>query len=428
MAPRRLYFAGGVFAACVATSIPGLAWLMGSCDVADSDLVAIAPEVLVAGLMGAFGATRLRAQMLGRGRWGPRLFLAGCVVMAGLVGLIIDAGVTAGSVDSGPAFVLGFPVVAAWMGLLGAMGIGVARLLTRLTRSVGDDLGSPAPAGEAKASARIATWLLAAAGAHLVLKGATGGPVLGAIVTFAVAVSFARRSGNLADSPLASRLVPLGLIGLALGLGVQSAYRWREARADSYARIPLCMPGDATLRGAPRETDVLGRLARRVDGVADAVADYANVQTPDAYEVTLYVLPVGGGPLSGGARAAVEQAVKGVKCAQDDSGRQPKVTVKEATSVPVEVTAKVRLDPNTDLAAIRARIESDVHAAFDPQPGRDLICVTSRSARPEPATSSTGGIRSVEYMADGLSLYDRIGQLPMGAAPVVRRVEVDVAP
>jgi len=89
------------------------------------------------------------------------------------------------------------------------------------------------------------------------------------------------------------------------------------------------------------------------------------------------------------------------------------------------VTAKLRLEPTANAEAVRARVEAAVRDTFDPRAhARDLIRTTYRSSRPEPEIPLTDGLRGVDCMVDSQYLYDRLGQLPIGAVPVVERVEI----
>ena len=118
-------------------------------------------------------------------------------------------------------------------------------------------------------------------------------------------------------------------------------------------------------------------------------------------EVTLVVLPVGGGALSAADRQRVEDAIATVTCTEDARGRRPGIVVKGPAYVPIVVTARARVDAGADVDAVRARVTDAVREAFAARAGGgELISRRERSLATSPSTTVAGAL-AVDYRSDG---------------------------
>jgi hypothetical protein len=431
--PGWVLLAGAALAACLATSVPGLVLLLQSFDRSYADMRALVPELLVGGVACVFGAVTLRAQCLARGRWVGGLLAAANLGLIAVIGLGIDVDLTSGSTVSGPAFLVGLVVLVGVLFANALLAGATWWLLAALARRVTGELSASPPAldGASRARVHVATSLLAAAAAHVVVKGVSGGPVLFGVLAALVA------GGLLLGARGAERQA--GLLGgviavIVLGLGATTASRVRDMRRKGIANIPQCtestnpsLPG-----GHVRDHDVLARAARRVPGVADAASDWSAL--PDGtFRVTVYVLPNKGGPLAPALQSAVEAAIAPAQCGEGNDGARPAISVQGARYVPFAVRARVVVKPGADEAHVRASVNRAVHDAYGLDADvllsaapRELVRTRERSRQVGPSPEDPG-IVYVQFRVGEGWLETYVQQLPPGSVPVVERVDVDLA-
>jgi hypothetical protein len=410
-APRWAVLSGAALAAVVATGVPGLAALLRSLGQSAPDVDAMVAEIPLALATAFFGAMQTRAQFrqAGRGIGVLLLFVNAAIVFFIGIGFVLHE--AAGTVDGGPVLVIGAALVLGAAALQSAV---AAYAWWAIARNVRDTRADGA-SGEGASRLRWARWLLWLSGLHVVLKLSSGGSVtygvIGAATAAALALS-ARRLGTAATSaPLAiSALVAL------VGFGIQ-AQAWGEmAHAQDLAQMPFCETADSIYN---RETDVLAKPARSVAGVADAATDVSGVQ------VTVYVLPVGGGELDAATQAAVEKAITGVTCVFYDGHeyqRAEHVKVQGAMYANLDVTAYLNVSEQL-IDGSQQKIVDAVHAILDlKKPGLALVRVPRREAWSDPETPGIGGW--VDYRVGESPLREKVTGAPPGTVPIVHAVEV----
>lgn len=415
--PAWILGAGAALAASVATTPPGLALLLAEFDRPAPDLLAILPELLVAALMATFGAISLRAETTRRGRWiGPVIAVlnVGAIVA---MGLAYDVGLTAGSTDTGPALVIGVFVVAAVAVGNAVVALVAWLLLSALAKALVKDLAQPD--GEVVARTRAGRWVVIVATAHVVIKGVTGGPVLFGVVAASVAITLLLPVRRAHPSPF----LPIAIVAVALGLGSCGALRFRSAQRADAAKLALCSHADTT-----RENDALARAVRQVPGVADALSDVKGFSA-NRFEVTVFVLPEGGGPLTPPLGEAVQRAVRSVKCTESKDGARPTIEVKQATYVPLVIAARVVVQPGSAEARVRERVEAAVRGAFEVRKGHEVIRGHERPNMDLPTSVREGETPlTLDLRVGADSLQLRTAMLEPGSVVIVERVDVEVVP
>ncbi len=422
MLPGWVLLAGAALAACVATILPGLALLLEGFDRAHPDLRALLAEIFVGGVASVFGAVHMRARCLRRGQVVSGLLVAANVGLVGLLGLAFDIELSAGSTVSGPAFLIGLVVVAAVLVANGLVVVASWWLLGALAKRITAD-----PSG---ARLHAAKWLLGVATAHVVLKGVSGGPVVFGLLAALVAAGLLLGG---AGSESRGGLLGGAALAVLLALGATATWRARDMRREAIADIPRCVESTyPTRRGNGfLPTDVLARAARLVPGVADAASDAITLPNRSV-QVTVYVLPSKGGPLTPALVTAVEGAIANIKCTETADGARPTVVVQAARIVPFSVHVRAVVKPDADESRVRAGVDRALHAAFDlgAPPGPSGL----------PRTPITNHVRSGQFEvppADPAVVYLQIHvgdawleaylqNLPPGSVPVVERIDTEV--
>jgi hypothetical protein len=439
--PAWVLAAGAGLGAGLGTIAPGLALLLRSFDRRAPDLQALLPELLLAVIMSAFGAVQLRAQIVASGRWAGALFGLAFVLLVGVIAIGFDFDLTAGSVDTGPAFLIGLVIVLAVVVGNALIVVLTWLLIAALAKRLAGDLARPD--GAVTGRVRAATWLLVVASAHVVVKGALGGPVL-----FGVGAALVACVLLLPVRAASSSALPLlgGALAVALvGLGATGFYRFQHENRELAKKIARCTYQEAPFRPGsgetPPETDVLALAARQVPGVADAVSDLAFGE--GGFAVTVFVLPRDNGPLDAPLRASVQHALDGVKCTETEDGSRPSISVKRATLVPLVVTAHVVLAADGDAALpgaapaagdearIRVLVTKAVNDSFavggphDQNPSAPLIRSRERPPIVDPRVVDPA-VAKVDCRIGDASFLARVVALEPGAVPNVDRVDLDI--
>ncbi len=401
--PPRLV--GAALAACVITCVPGLTLLASSLEHAAPDLEALALELPLGGLAALLGSAQWSGggtPVRGRAGAGAAVALLGYAFLTG-----VGMSMSEASHTTAPVFVVGLLLS---VGVVALDGLAVA-IAGAWLASLGRGVSADVAAGRDPRT-RCARWLVIAAGVHVLVKGAAGGPVTFGVLAAAVAVGLARPARR-------QRLVTASVAVAVLGAAAQVLTRAHYARARARHEMPLCYsisPGPE-----PRANDVLATRARSIPGVADAVTFFPSATDPR--KLTLSVLPKGAGPLTPELRQRVEADARAAPCVMDDEETKPDVTVEEARLVPLAIRARLRLAPGAGADEVKVAAEREIRRVVEERPDR----IRTRD-RPSYEPARPAGAAFAEFKADGEYFDTRIQQIAEGSVPGVGSIEVELLP
>ncbi|MEO7114204.1 MAG: hypothetical protein ABI183_27430 [Polyangiaceae bacterium] len=399
---------GAVLAACVITSLPGLTLALSSFEQSAPDLRSSLVEIILGGIAAVFGSLQIQAQTRSSGKWIGLAPLGALAVASFVIGIIFLLSVGTGSVDSGPFLVLGFLALCGVVAAQIVLAVIVWVLLASLVKGLDNDAASGIDP-----NVRASRWLGIAAIVHVVMKCVSGGPALFGLGAAILAVTLALRAKqNLG--------LVLGGLSIAAAVSTTLGVRMYYAHNDALARIPLCEEGNSVSR---RESGIVARDVRAMPGVAEVlVFSRSPFATP---QLSVVVLPVGGGPIPPTLRRAIEQDVVASGCAVDDRGTKPIITVEDPKYTEIPVLARVHLAPGANEEAAKKAITDAVRAMFYPHVDANLISTRSGGGY-MPATPQDVGVQLVEWRSGSDTFDTRINQLEIGAVPTLGKFEIEI--
>jgi hypothetical protein len=414
----RRALVGAAFASCVITSLPGLTITLHNLGRTLPDVQATLFEILPGILAAAFGASRLRENPLLRKRLPSVLLLLAIAFVTFIECFGALFAVASGTMEGGIVLVAGLGIIAILVAVQAVLGGLVWFLLSSLAKLLDRDEGA-----SLHPNARSATWLAVAALIHVVIKGVSGGPVFFGLFAAAVALLLALQTKQTMAMMFAGLAIPLGL-------GAQVISRVHYAHIATLEALPLCEGDDDTMVGlgtlqADRRTGVLASRARALPGVADAFA-FSRSPYGDQ-ELSLVVLPVGGGPIDPTLRKTLEASVANPDCVVDNRGTKPHVTVEDPKYVEIPVLASVHLAPGANADDVKKALAQTLHDSFTPRVGGP-IRIVDQSARGLDLPSPTAGATSVVYKSGTDYLESRIDQLQKGEVPTLGKVDITIEP
>jgi hypothetical protein len=252
----------------------------------------------------------------------------------------------------------------------------------------------------------VSKWLGVAAIVHIVVKCTTGGPSLFGFFAAVLAVSHALRAKqNLG--------LVLGALSIAASVATAIGARVYFAHKNALESLPQCEGGG-----------VIATHVRAMPGVADVL-----VFSPPPYatpDVSVVVLPVGGGSVSQAMRETIVHDAMSSGCVVDTVGTRPIVTVQDPKYVEIPLLARVHLAPGANADEARKALTASAHAMFDPHVGADLICDPSVGRADEPTTPQDAGVQLVEWKSGNDFLDSRIMQLEIGAVPTLGKLDIEI--
>jgi hypothetical protein len=182
------------------------------------------------------------------------------------------------------------------------------------------------------------------------------------------------------------------------------------ARKNALESLPECASGG-----------VIASHVRDMPGVADVL-----VYSPPPYEtpdVTVVVLPVGGGSVPQPMRETIVRDAMSSGCVVDTVGTKPIVTVEDPKYVEIPVLARVHLAPGANADEARKALTAAARDQFSPRAGS--ICDPSVGHPNTPDTPQDAGVQLVEWRSGSDFLDTRIQQLEIGAVPVLGKIEIE---
>jgi hypothetical protein len=285
--------------------------------------------------------------------------------------LSVLIGVAGSTTEGGAVLVAGLFVIALLVAvqfmLIGVTWFLLSSLAKRLDR---DEATSFHP------NARSAKWLAVAALIHVAIKGVCGGPVFFGLFAAVVALTLALQTKEAMAMTFAGLAIPIGL-------GAQIYYRVHYARVEALEALPLCEGDDDALTGlgtlgSERQTGVLATHADALPGVAEA---FAFSRSPYGDQnLSLVVLPVGGGPIDPTLRKTIEASVANPDCVIDNNGTKPHVTVEDPKYVEIPAQASDQLAPGANADDVKKQIAQTLHDKFTPRVG-GLKLIRDQTAR-----------------------------------------------
>ena len=397
---------GAAFAACVMTSVPGLTLLLSNAGKSAPDLRALADEIVCGTFAAIFGALVMRGRMQSRAPWLALLPLAAYVASVFVFGALFVFDVGGGSVDSGPIILVG---------LVGVIGVAIGAtvlgavtwlLLASLAKTLERDAAS-----HVSPAASASRWLGIAAIVHVVVKGATGGPTLFGLLAGVFALSLAvRAKRNLG--------MVLGALSMAASLVTSVGVRVFFARKNALERLPLCQD----LSTGAGDSNVISSRVRAMPGVADVM-----VFSPPPYEgpnITVVVLPIGGGPVPTAMKDAIVRDATSSGCVVDTIGTKPVVTVVDPKYVEFAVVAHAHLAPGCDADEARKALIASARDFYEPRAGARLLRDPQSSGDETPPTPPDAGVSFVEWKTGDDDLGTRIDGLAIGSVAKLGRIDV----
>jgi hypothetical protein len=392
---------GAAFTSCVMMSVPGFTLLLANSDLSAPDLRALSAEIILGAIAAVFGALQIQALTRSSGRWIGLLPLAAFAGTALVIGVAFVLAVGSGSVDSGPAILLGFfgvlVVVAFQMGL-GAL---TWFLLSSFAKALDRDAASGIDP-----DVTVSRWLGVAAIIHVVLKCASGGPALFGFFAAALAVSHALRAKqNLG--------LVLGALSIAASVSTGIGTRVYFAHKNALERLPQC-EGEG----------VVASDVRAMPGVADVL-----VYAPSPYggpDLTVVVLPIGGGSVPAAMKETITRDAMSSGCVVDTVGTRPRVTVVDPKYVEIPVLARVHLAPGANADEARKALTAAARDHYDPHAGANLIRDPASAGNETPSTPQDAGVQLVDWMTGSEYLGTKIDELEIGSVPTLGKLEFEL--
>lgn len=392
---------GAAFASCVITSLPGFTLMLASNGLTAPDLRALSAEIVFGSIAALFGTLQIQAQTRSSGRWIGIAPLVALAIAVGVVGVITVFSLGGGSVDSGPIILFGLFGVIVVVGAQMALAAFTWFLLSELVKGLARD-----EASGIDPDIRASRWLGIAAIVHIVVKCTSGGPSIFGLFAAIVAVSWALRSKQ------ALGLV-LGALSIAASVSTTAGIRVYFAHKNALEALPECAGS-----GGIAIAQVLA-----VPGVADALA-----YTPSPYggpDLTVVVLPVGGGPVSPAMKDAVRTTVMSSGCVVDTVGTRPNVNVVDPKYAEISVLARVHLRPGADPDEARKALTAAARDQYDSRVNPHLIRDPQSSGNETPDTPQDAGVQIVDWMTGTEYLGTKIDEMEIGSVPVLGKLEIE---
>ncbi len=389
---------GAAFAACVMTSLPGFTLLLSNSGKSNPDLLAASAELVVGSIAAAFGALQIRAQTRSRGKWIGLLPLAALAFAVGAIGVAFVLDVGSGSVDSGPAILVGFFGVLVLVGVNVMLAAFAWFLLSLLVQALNRD-----EASGIDPSVTASKWLGVAAIIHVVLKCTTAGPSIFGFAAAVMAVSHALRSKQ-------TVALLLGALSIAASVGTTLGARVYYARKYTLEQIPQC-------------EQIIPSRIRDMPGVAQVM-----VYAPSPYggpDLTVIVLPIGGGPVPLALKDSIAADVMSSGCVVDAVGTKPRVTVVDPKYTEFPVRIRAHLAPGANADDARKVLVAVTRDFYEPRAESDLLRDPQTAGNETPSTPQDAGVQFADWMTGSDDLGTRVDQLPIGAVVVPGKIDVE---